>query len=365
MLSENQLHLLGIRLDQDSCEHPWEYAVEMLQRVSRTFALNIHVLPKRLRRPVLLAYLFCRIADTIEDDPELDYPQKQELLQLFASAFLVADRDTSLHHLEEFRQALPSSWNTSSDDNRFLCAHVGWIANLYLHFQEKIRIPIARCVAEMCSGMSSFTERQSRAKGEWLLISSEKDLDLYCYYVAGVVGNMLCDLFYALSPWISARRYRRMKELSVSFGLGLQITNIIKDIREDSQRQVCFIPLDWMCEEGFDSAPDFLSPQAPTAPRNRIVQKLIRKAQSHLEDAMRFTLLVPLIEARIRLFCLWPLLMASETLRAAGDGSPVFAEHKLKITRDTVHRIIRNSSLNFWNTLWIRRYIQSVHSTRR
>ena len=45
----------------------------MLQGVSRTFALTIPQLPPSLYHVVATAYLLCRIADTIEDDPALDH----------------------------------------------------------------------------------------------------------------------------------------------------------------------------------------------------------------------------------------------------------------------------------------------------
>ena len=49
----------------------WAYAEEILLQVSRTFALNINVLKGKLHKSILLAYLYLRIADTVEDDPEM------------------------------------------------------------------------------------------------------------------------------------------------------------------------------------------------------------------------------------------------------------------------------------------------------
>ena len=65
-------------------ETPWRWCEAMLPRVSRTFALCIRFLPEEVRRPVLLSYLLCRVADTIEDAPSLDPTRKQVLLELFA-----------------------------------------------------------------------------------------------------------------------------------------------------------------------------------------------------------------------------------------------------------------------------------------
>ncbi|MBT5375365.1 MAG: squalene/phytoene synthase family protein, partial [Nitrospinaceae bacterium] len=50
----------------------WTYCVKTLPKVSRTFALNISVLKGDLHRSILVAYLFCRIVDTVEDAAELD-----------------------------------------------------------------------------------------------------------------------------------------------------------------------------------------------------------------------------------------------------------------------------------------------------
>src|SRR5215204_4691761 len=64
-----------------------QFAREILPPVSRTFALSIRLLPGALGRAVRTAYLLCRIADTIEDEPRLPAPEKavlfDELLRCF------------------------------------------------------------------------------------------------------------------------------------------------------------------------------------------------------------------------------------------------------------------------------------------
>ena len=67
---------MHVESDRQFCE-------EMLPKVSRTFAACINLLPKTLAYEVLIAYLLCRIADTIEDHLSLSGPRKRELLQLF------------------------------------------------------------------------------------------------------------------------------------------------------------------------------------------------------------------------------------------------------------------------------------------
>ena len=59
------------------------YQDEILQGVSRTFALTIPQLPDALEQVVGNAYLLCRIADTIEDDKHLPYPDKRQFSERF------------------------------------------------------------------------------------------------------------------------------------------------------------------------------------------------------------------------------------------------------------------------------------------
>src|SRR5271168_5457547 len=61
------------------------YQNQILPHVSRTFALTIPQLPPALCTPVTCAYLLCRIADTIEDEPALTAPETLHFLQRFSA----------------------------------------------------------------------------------------------------------------------------------------------------------------------------------------------------------------------------------------------------------------------------------------
>ena len=60
-----------------------DYQRRILPDVSRTFALTIPQLPGALRAPVTNAYLLCRIADTIEDEPTIAPEETQRYLDRF------------------------------------------------------------------------------------------------------------------------------------------------------------------------------------------------------------------------------------------------------------------------------------------
>lgn len=329
---------------------PERLAEFLLGKVSRTFALNIQVLPAGLKRQVLLAYLFCRMADTLEDDAELPAGEKIRLLESFRDAFPPgADWET---RLEALVKSLPASWRNSDKWDRLLVFHGRWIFAQLREFPQPVVQVISACVREMSDGMIRFTEKQARLRDGELLIGTVEDLDAYCYYVAGTVGVMLCELFSLQSPLIGKRRAKALKALSVSFGLGLQLTNILKDIHDDRERNVSYIPQSLLAAEGLSQA-DFLAPQG-AAGAARIFDRLLAKAKQHLEDALEYSCLLPRLEPRLRLFCLWPLFMAAETLALLGRNREALQGGvKQKISRGAVKRIIRRTSVACWSNAWI------------
>lgn len=311
----------------------WKYAENALDNVSRTFALNIRVLGKNLRKSVLLAYLYMRIADTIEDNPNLSAEKKEALLSMFSKAL-----NSGGKAVEEFQKSLPESWKNSSEYDIALSYNAGAVISLLTEFPEATRNAIKNAVAEMCVGMAEFAKRQEKSESGWFCIESESELDEYCYYVAGLVGNMLTELF----------GHKELRDLSVSFGLALQLVNIIKDMHEDGLRKACFVPMEFCRLHGINSVQDFFSPEIPQSKKNLVMEELIKKAKKHLLDAKNYIKALPRHKHRIRLFCLWPSLMAAENLRVISEGGN-------KITRKAVKKIIRRTAIFGWSNFWIER----------
>ncbi len=338
----------------------YQYAEEILLKVSRTFALNINVLRGELHNAVLLAYLYLRIADTVEDDPILPAHEKDRLLKLFADIF--KDTTKLLENLEKFMIALPPHWENSESYDQQLSRNSRNVIPLLLDLPEKFQKPICKVVVEMCAGMAKFAlrEEDARRKG-WLTLDTVADLDEYCYYVAGIVGRFLSEAFYADRPSMGEDGFERLKKLDISFGLALQVTNIVKDVREDAERNVCFVPEEICKKHGFNSSPEMFLENADAKARAAVMEDLVKKTWMHIMDGMEYILQVPRRFARIRLFCLWPLLMSAENMRAIGDGSKIFeVEGKVKITRDDVKRIVKSSTLHFYSNSWIRKTFESL-----
>lgn len=151
-----------------------------LQGVSRTFALTIPQLPGRLHRVVANAYLLCRIADTIEDDPALDSQQTR----VFAERFIEVVAGTA--EPEPFAADLGPLLSVHSlPEERELIRHTPRVIRITRSFNAAQQAALVTCVRVMSRGMAEFQQNASRAG-----LADLRELDRYCYHVAGVVGEI-------------------------------------------------------------------------------------------------------------------------------------------------------------------------------
>lgn len=323
----------------------------MLPKVSRTFAACIGLLPPGLEFEVLVAYLLCRIADTAEDCELLAPERKAELLRAFAAE---VERDGS------DASALAAVFATPRNDDEDLARHADRALRCYAALGQRQRDAIRPWVLEMCEGMAAFAlDHPGAAPGHVDALDTVEDLERYCYIVAGTVGHLLTELFRLHHHRVTDRHYARLTRLATSFGLGLQLTNIIKDVADDRRRGWSFVPRE-LCAAHGTSPEHFLDPdQRPAA--EAVMAALIDKASGHLADARDYCLALPRSQYRMRIFCLTPLFFAVRTLDLARrDPRLLDPEHKVKITRPEVKRTIRDTFLVAPNNHLVRQYYRRL-----
>jgi len=324
------------------------YQEEILPHVSRTFALTIPQLPASLATPVTSAYLLCRIADTIEDEPALTPPETLAFLQRF-SALVGGEGDACAlardleHRLSD--RTLPTE--------RDLVRHMDRVIRVTETLGKPQRAAIQRCVELMCYGMPRFQFNAS-LRG----LARSTDLDEYCYYVAGVVGEMLTELFCESSPDIGRRR-ADLSALAVSFAQGLQMTNILKDVWEDRSRGACWLPQEVFTRYGVDLGQVSKEAQDPRYAAG--MADLVGVAHAHLKNALDYTLLIPASQTGIRRFCLWAIGLAILTLRkiAKHPGFTAGAQVKVSHTAVRVTLGLTNATLR---SNWMLRRLFSLAS---
>ena len=304
-----------------------EFQALLLEGVSRTFALTIPQLPNKLYGAVANAYLLCRIVDTIEDEVSLSAEQKK----FFCSGFIDVVKTGT--NAELFAVDLAPLLSDQTIPAEHTLIHVlPRVIQITHSFEPEQIEALASCVETMAAGMPVF-QAQNLSQG----LATLADLDNYCYYVAGCVGEMLAKLFCHYSPEIAEHKEELLK-LSVSFGQGLQMTNILKDIWDDAQRGVCWLPQDIFTETGFDIKNINLQTNDPAFAKG--LEHLISIAQNHLNNALIYTLKIPSHETGIRNFCLWALGMAVLTLKKIKQNINFRHSDQVKITRKSVKTTI-------------------------
>ena len=296
-------------------ESNWKFSSRILQDVSRTFALNINKLEGDTHRAVLIGYLLFRIADCFEDSFFQDEKQKIENLQLFIEIFQKPSKEEALSHYEKIKDIWPEE-----SPERELLMNGEKVFEVYFDFSPEYREIIARHIIETTEGMVEFQIKKNQSDKELYQLKNVKELEDYCYYVAGVVGKMLTDIF-CMRESIKPSR-EKIKKNEVSFGISLQLINILKDWKKDIKRGWLYIPrtvFDY--EKGIPDKIEVITP-------------LINLVIKNLYEGITYIKSIPKKELDIRLFCIIPVVLAYNTLVNIMEGKGN------KISRDTVYKLL-------------------------
>jgi farnesyl-diphosphate farnesyltransferase len=299
------------------------YQDAILPKVSRTFALTIPQLPPALRVAVTNAYLLCRIADTIEDEPTLSAEDKRYHEDAFVDA--VTGHIDPQRFAAELSPLLSAQTLEAEHD---LVRRLPWILQVTRTLKPVQQAAIVNCLKVMSHGMYDF-QRRVGLQG----LDTVRDMDRYCYCVAGVVGEMLTELFIDFEPALAVHR-DSMMHLAVSFGQGLQMTNILKDQWEDRSHGACWLPQDVFAKRNIR----LVELQAGQQDTNYAgaLSELIGVAHSHLQRALEYTLLIPARHAGVRRFCLWSVGLAVLTLRNLHDNLDFSSGAQVKVSHNAV-----------------------------
>jgi farnesyl-diphosphate farnesyltransferase len=257
-------------------------AISVLKETSRTFYIPITFLQKELKYTVASAYLVFRAIDEIEDHVEIDNDVKYSILMQVSDLFKQPfDNEKYLRILGPTKDRMPE---------------VTLRLEEWLQACPKDTLPfVMNAACEMAFGMAKW------AKANWK-IRTREDLDDYTYYVAGLVGVMLSNL------WEYCAGVKTDSELAIGYGRGLQAVNILRNEKEDSdERGVSFVPDGWTRKELIEYADENLA-----------------KADEYIKS---------LNKRNILLFCRLPLALAYKTLTALKEG-------REKITRAEVEQTV-------------------------
>lgn len=141
------------------------------------------------------------------------------------------------------------------EKDRELLVQFDVVIDEFLRLKPQYQEVIANITKLMGNGMADYASGEHR---ENTSVATIKDFDLYCHYVAGLVGYGLSDIFSASG--YESEEIAKDKYMSNSMGLFLQKTNIIRDYREDLDDKRQFWPREIWGKYTKDFS-DFIKPE--------------------------------------------------------------------------------------------------------
>jgi phytoene synthase len=248
------------------------YAVcrTIAQREAKNFYYSFRVLPQHKRNAMCAVYAFMRRADDISDDETQPVAERREVMARWLEAWQEARR------------------SGLSDDPVFLALN---------DTQKMFAIPDA-LLEDLVRGTTMDLDPCTHAEDELQTFATFDELYRYCYLVASVVG-LVCIKIFGYSD-------SRAEKFAEETGVAFQLTNILRDVKEDAERGRIYLPLDLLQEFGVSlDRVQALSAGSPMQTNERAMLYVVgSKAEQYYASADR---LLPLIDADSRA-ALWVLV---------------------------------------------------------
>lgn len=312
-----------------------------LNLTSRSFAAVIQELHPELLIPVTLFYLNLRGLDTIEDDMGIPIQVKEPLLRDF------------------WKHAEDESWtfdgNGPNEKDRELLVHFDVVAKEFNKVKTAYREIIKDITKRMGNGMADY----ARAAEKDARVETIKEYELYCHYVAGLVGEGLTRLF--VEAKLANPALMERPELMESMGQMLQQTNIIRDIREDHEDKRYFWPKE-VWSKYVDNLPDIFLPEN----KEKALQcqsEMVLLALRRADECLFY--MAGVREQSVFNFVAIPQSMAMATLELCFQNYTMF-ERNIKITKGNACELMTRSTQNLQLVCEIfREYARKIHRKNR
>lgn len=312
--------------------------IHFLNLTSRSFSTVIQELHPELLMPIALFYLVLRGLDTVEDDPSIPLEIKEPLLREFDQ------------HLDEDGWCFTG--NRPEEKDRELLIQFKYIVEEYKKIKPEYREVVKDICRKMGNGMADYVKD---AEFNEVGVNSVKDYDLYCHYVAGLVGEGLTRMF-VISGFGNPRLLDRAA-LHNSMGLFLQKTNIIRDIREDFDDSRRFWPKE-IWSQHVDKFEDLFKPENKELALN-CSSHMILNALEHADECLFY--LAGLKEQSVFNFCAIPQTMAIATMDLCFRNYAMF-QRNIKITKGQACGIMVESTQNLQLVCEVfKRHARSIH----
>jgi phytoene synthase len=218
---------------------PLEYCKQKATQSGSSFTASFIILPKNQREAMIALYAFCREVDDVVDECS-DYTVAQTKLNWWKSEIANLYANTPQHPVTKALQPVVAEFNLAQE-----------------HFLEII------------DGMEMDLKFNR--------YEDFKQLQLYCYRVASVVGLLSAQIFGFTN--------RKTLKYAHDLGMAFQLTNIIRDVGEDARRGRIYLPLDEL-KKAKVTEEDILQSRESAAVKE-LMEYQIERAESYYDKALR------------------------------------------------------------------------------
>ncbi|KAI9899318.1 hypothetical protein N3K66_005779 [Trichothecium roseum] len=308
----------------------------LLNLTSRSFSTVIQELNHELLLPVALFYLVLRGLDTVEDDMTIPLETKLPILRNFHETMLVdgwcyndsQEKDKEL--LEKFHNVV---------------AELKQLKKPYLDVIKEMTL-------KMGNGMADYCENSQVIENG---LDTVEEYELYCHYVAGLVGEGLTKLF--LSAELCHPKLAERPTLTESMGQFLQKVNIIRDIHEDQVDGRRWYPKE-IWNKHVKEWEHMFDPKYEEQALN-VLSEMVLDALKHVEECLFY--MAGMKDQSVFNFVAIPQGMAIATLEKVFRNPDVLKKN-VKITKGDACQIMIESTQNlFLECEVFRKYIRKIH----
>ena len=226
------------------------------RRAAKNFYYGFMLLPGQKRDALCAVYAFMRHADDLSDEPGMSSEERRRKLGEF---------------IDSYHRAYESA---CVDDPVFLA-----LKDAQLHYD----IPM-QWLDQLVAGTGMDVQESSAAPGELEVVyPSFSDLYQYCYHVASVVGLVCVKIF--------GYRDKKAEEYAEQLGIAFQLTNILRDVKEDAAMRRIYLPMEDLLR--YQVTPTELGAGEPMEKLRPLLAFEAKRARDYYESANK---LLPLIE---------------------------------------------------------------------
>jgi 15-cis-phytoene synthase len=216
-------------------------AYSVCRGITRSNAKNFYyaflVLPKRKRQALCAVYAFMRRCDDIADDPNLSVEERRYKLDTWLDA---------LHRVQQGEPTDDPILLALTDAQRRYTIPAGLL--------DELALGTAMDVVDPEAGAHSVPSSNAAVPALTIQYQTFDDLKLYCYRVASVVGLVCIHVFGYRDP--------AAEPLAEQCGLAFQLTNIIRDVKEDAAMGRVYLPEEDLAKFGLSAAELLSEPDA-------------------------------------------------------------------------------------------------------